>query len=305
MMRMMLAVVVLMSGAAFAADAGGGVDLRPIWKQGQASRYQLTQMEVTRMAIEGIGQPQESTTQITGQISWKIDRVDENGGGVAIMTMDTLTMKMTGPDGQVIEVSERKADSPAAKALQPWINAMVGSPLKVTVEADGKIGTVDGWRAIAQKAGEGSKIDELYFQEVAMDLAVLVGGKKDQQPGATWNHRYTGSHRLGKVDYDNRYELSGIEQIAGVPIAVVQRTSKMKFEPDLTDLPADAPKVNVKTRQASNTSQIMFDTTRHEIVGMNIDQALEIEIGVNVSNRNIIRTTSESTSTQLLRIEEK
>jgi hypothetical protein len=291
--------------SASAADPAS-LDLRPIWKPGQTSRYQISQTELTRAATEGVGQPQESLTEITGQITWKADKIDENGGGTAVMTLDTLTMKLTGPEGQVIQVSDQRADSPEAKALQPWITAMVGSPLQVAVEPDGKIGSVQGWKAIQHKAGDdGAKLDELYFQEIAMDLAVLIGGRKDQAPGATWRHRYTGSHRMGKIDYDTTYELAGVETIAGVPVAVVQRSSQLKLEPDLGELPAGAPKITVKTRQADNKGQILFDTTRHEIVGLNIDQTLEIEVSMSIPGRTVVRTTRETTSTQILRIEEK
>ena len=282
-------------------------DLRPIWKVGQTARYKLTQAELTRATLAGLpgAEPQESLTEISGEVTWKVTDVSDAGGGTATMTIDTLSMKVTGPDGNVVEVTPTKAPE-SGKSLQDWLKSMIGSPLSVEVTGESQIGVVKGWKAIQQKAGDaGSKLNEDYFREIAMDLAVLIGGKEGATLGSKWHYKYTGDHRLGKIDYDITYEVAGTETIASIPIVLINRNAKMKFEPDLTDLPKDAPPMKFKTLEASQTGQIMYDTTRHEIVGINIDQVLDIEVGMQIADHKITRGNRETTNTQIMRISEK
>jgi hypothetical protein len=302
--------IVAVLGLAGLAHAQDKYDLRPIFKQGQTSRYKLTQTEVTRATIAGLpngaaAAPQESMTEIAGEITWKVTEANDSGGGTAAMTIDTLSMKVTGPDGTVVDVTPTRAPE-EGKPLQQWLKAMMGTPLTVEVTPDGKIGSVKGYKAIQQKAGDnGAKLDEDYFREIAMDLAVLVGGKADAAPGSSWKFAYTGDHRLGKIDYDMTYTVGGVETIANIPVVLVNRTARMKFNADLSDLPKDAPPMKVTTKEATQTAQIMFDTTRHEIVGINIDQVLDVQVGMTLAGHNITRGNREATSTQIMRIAEK
>jgi len=155
-------------------------------------------------------------------------------------------------------------------------------------------------------AGEMSdSLDENYFREIAMDLAVLVGGVADAEPGTSWEHRFTGSHQMGSITYRADYRFEGLQHLAGIPVALVNRTAEMSFEPDLSELPSDAPDIRFRTRDTSHSAQIMFDLSRHEIVGANIDQVLDLEMTMTLGDREVVRTMRESTNTQVLRVEEE
>jgi len=307
MQRFSLALIVtLMLSFTLTAHAeDGAIDLRPVWKTGQTARYRINQVEVTTAAIQGLGEPQSSTMEIVVETSWEVTEANEDGGGKARMTLDKIVMKMTGgPDAETITVDGSGGDE-RTQPMDDWINAMTGSPLDVTVGAEGSIDGVSGFEAIKSKAGAaGERLDEDYFKEIAMDMAVLVGGAQGVKSGGSWNHRHTSDHRLGKIDYNTTYTVEGVENIAGIPVALVKRQSELKLDPQVPDVGNEAS-VNITVNESSETAQVMVDLSRHEIVGSNSDQVLDLTITISAGGRDFIRTASEKTSSQLLRISEK
>ncbi|MBI1372266.1 MAG: hypothetical protein GC159_05835 [Phycisphaera sp.] len=299
-----LALITCSLTAGARADDAAGVDLRPLWTDGQSARYRINQIEVTTAAIQGLGEPQSSTVEINVEVSWEVTKANPDGGGTARMTLDKITMKMTAPGGEAIEVDGRGGDE-RTQSMNDWINAMTGTPMDVTVGANGSIDRVSGFEAIKSKAGDGGdKLDEDYFKEIAMDLAVLVGGRQGVKPGDTWKHQHDSDHRLGKIAYDTTYELKGVENIAGVPVALVSRTSDMKLTPEVPDV-GDEAKVDIAVNECKETSQVMVDMSRHEIVGGTSDQVIDITITISAGGRQFIRTAREQTSSQIIRLSEK
>jgi len=279
-------------------------DLHPKWVAGQTAKYRINQVEVTTAAIEGIGEPQSSTIEVNVDITWEVTEVDEAGGGQARMTLDAITMKISGPTGEEILVDANSTDERTA-SMRDWINAMTGTPLDVTVSSDGKVTGVSNYQAIQGKAGPaGDRLDEDYFKEIAMDLAVLVGGQAQLENGAEWKHSHESDHRLGEITYDTTYSLQGVETIAGIDVALVKRVSDMRIEPNVPDV-GDQAQVDVQINESSETSQIMFDLSRHEIVGANADQVIDMTITISAGGRQFVRTARESTNSQIIRVSEK
>lgn len=288
-----------------AAEPITTVDLRPLWSKGQTARYRITQTEVTVTEIPTINQSVEATTQIEAELTWQVTDADEAGGGKAKMSIDSLDLTITDGQGNAMRVSNRGGD-PGTESYQTWAKALTSGAITVTVDGSGHVTDVSGYQAIQSRAGDaGAGLDGDYFREIAMDLAVLVGGQAQAKPGTTWKIQHGSKHRLGRIEYDSTYQLQGVEQIAGIPVAMVSRNSKMTFTPDLGNRPAEAPKVTVKTNEATHSAQILYDVSRHEVVGGHFEQVLGITMTISIQGRQIVQTNREVTSTQLLRIEEK
>lgn len=304
--RLVATFMLMMAGACFAqAESAGTVDLRPIWREGQTSRYRVNQTELTRSSMRGVDQVIEAVMEVEAEMTWVVKSAEPDGGGVASLTIDTIKIKMNDGQGNVVNVSDKGGDK-GTEAFQQWAAALAGTPVEVTVSPDGVIESVRGHEAIAAKAGPaGEGLDESYFREIAMDTAVLTGGPKDARIGQSWTQQHGSSHQMGNVSYDSTYTLRGVEMIAMVPVAFINRKSRLNFEPDLGDLPADGPKVEVRMTTGDATATLMFDTSRNELVGGNFEQTLELEVTMSFQGRSITRTQREVTSTQLLRIEEK
>ena len=76
------------------------VDLRPLWKVGQASRYRIVQTEQTVAQMRGLGEPQKSTTQIEAVVAWEVLEIQEAGGGTARMSIESIQFKITDAQGR-------------------------------------------------------------------------------------------------------------------------------------------------------------------------------------------------------------
>ncbi len=292
----------LLSSVALADDAA--VDLRPIWRVGQASKFRVTQTELTTAGSPG-GDEQSSTMDIALELTWKVKSADPAGGGVAQMTVNSIVIKLTDADGTVHNVTLAQAEE-THKKTQEWITALTDSTVDVTVAADGAIGSIRGIEAVHRKAPEQAKgLDEKFFQDLAMDLSVMAGGKANVKPGQSWKHTFTNSHSAGELTFDATNELQAVQKVAGIDVAQVSRKAKLTLKPDLSDLPPDAPPVQVRLTEGSYSSQLMFDLSRHELVGGHFDQTVEIAVDVTLEGQKRTRTTKEVSSTQLLRIAEE
>jgi len=285
-------------GVALGQPAAGlePVDLRPQWEAGQTSRYRITQTERTRDEIPQAGKSRQSSTELEVEATWRVLNAAEAGGGTAELVIDKLEMETIGPDGQ---------SQPLTEPTQQWIDAMTGNPIEVEVGPDGGVQSVDGYQAIRQAAGPiGERLDEAYFREIVRDLALMYsGGVAEAEAGDEWPQSHRGSHQMGTLLYDTEYTLQGVQRIAGVPVAMVNRSSDVRFEPEL---PEDAQgSVDLRLTNASQSGQVMFDLSRHEVVGANVDQTLEFQITRSIRDRQLTVNRRETTSTQVLRIAEE
>ncbi|MHC4993716.1 MAG: hypothetical protein ACYTGQ_01560, partial [Planctomycetota bacterium] len=166
-----------------AVEGTATVDLRPLWIDGQTSRYKITQQEVAVSSSPDNNRTLEERTDIELELTWEVISASPDGGGVATMTLDHLVMTLTGPDGVPHVVTPTEVEEPFA-TVQDWINALLGTPLQVSIGPTGYVEAVSNFQPIVARAGDaGSDMDEEYFKELALDVAALAGGAEGQSPG--------------------------------------------------------------------------------------------------------------------------
>ena len=280
-------------------------DLRPVWKTGQASRYQIHQTELTVAQMQGLGEPQRSTIQVDAVVMWEVLASGESSGGTARMTVESISFQVTGEDGQTRTITADAADE-EFQSMRQYLAALAGAAVTVQIAPDGRIESVEGHEAIRAKAGEaGDNLDEGFFRDLARDLAVLTGGQASVKPAAKWQHTHTSDHPIGELRQSYTDELRGVEVLGGVPVAVVQRRGELALEPDLSGRPADAPPLDIRTTETDYTAQLFFDLSRRELVGSHAQQTLELEVTITTPARALVQSIREVTSTQMLRISER
>ena len=99
--------------------------------------------------------------------------------------------------------------------------------------------------------------------------------------------------------------LSGVERIAGIPVATVEGKTTFTLDADTSGLPPDAPPVNITLLGGEQHTQVLFDLLRHETVGRNITQSIQYQISVAIGDRTLVRTIDETVQSQVLRIAEE
>ena len=317
MTRPLLFLVLAITGLAAAplahAQDAQTYNLRPNWTPGQTARYEVWTNRTQHSVVTIAGKKNVDDLQMTseGEVTWSVDQVKADGSATCTMTLEWLSLDYIPGDGKTLKNDSRKG-SGDIESFHALLKAMTGVPLKVSVAADGTITKVDGVRAIASRMKADLKEmvpEELDFIETASDLATLIAAPEAADIGNKWdaNVKWTWSDRPfeGYLHHDMTFTLAGVEDLAGLPVAVVDGRSKLKLELDRSNLPEGMPPTDVKLIKGDLQTQIMFDLTRHEVVGRNTIQTSTIDFTIRLPSATITRRLEETLQGQTLRIEEE
>jgi hypothetical protein len=298
------------------------IDLRPQWEAGQTARYEFWNRfeKQARVDFAGRTQTQNSSTEVTGEVTWAVQRVADDGSATCTMTLDWMKVVTTAPqrDGstQVTEVDSRRPGGPETQAMRELLQAMAGVAMEVEVAADGSIEAVKGRKTMEGRTSQPEFLpSELDFVESATDLATLpyapaaealAGGAAGVPLGRGWEADFTWDHELGKVDQAWTYRLERVEDIAGVPVAVVTGEAELDLEPELPDRPAGAPPLQVRMVEGSAESEVLFDLHRREALGRHVVVTEKIRVTAKLPDgRTFERNLTEVGTSQTLRVSEE
>ncbi len=303
----------ILTQAASAQDAET-YNLRPHWTQGQTARYEIWSSRTQDVSMTFAGQKRDAQIVMSseGEVLWTVDQVKADGSSVCTMTIDWLAVEMAADGGKPLKNDSRKG-SGDIEPFQKLLKAMTGVPLKVSVAADGTVTKVTGMKAISSRMETDFKElvpEELDFIESATDLATLVAVPESVTVGKKWDAdlKWTWSDTPfeGHLKHDMKYTLAGVEEMAGLQIAVVEGKSKLKLDVDRSNLPEGMPPTDVKLVKGESQTQIMYDMSRHEAVGRHTSQSTTIDFTVRLPNNNTLnRRLVETLQGQSLRIAEE
>lgn len=294
------------------AEGPQTIDLRPIWEDGQTSRYRSVTRRKVHQVRKVMGNESEQSQLLVfeAEAAWKVIDAREEGGGEVELKMDKLEMRMTGSDGKTYKASARRADD-ALKRAQQLLKGLTSRPIRFVVASDGTIERVRDWKAVAAAAGEaGESLTESDFREIAIELALLPGAVADAKRGSTWREDFQWSHEMGELDLDTTYKVVAFERVAGVPIANIQAISEIDAEIDKSKFQppggnnAQGPKVDVKFNGGKQGAQIMYDLSRNEIVGHNVTRQLEFQMDLSYQGRKFEQVMTHTMNTQVVRLDE-
>ncbi|MEM9348074.1 MAG: DUF6263 family protein [Planctomycetota bacterium] len=295
-------------------------NLRPGWSAGQTATYEFwgkTQKDETAQIL---GQQQSETTTFLseGKVTWRVDEVNDDGTATCTMQLTTIkfTVKVGEAEPVVFDSDNLTGERPAFDNL---MSAMVQTPLKIAVNADGTIGSVEGIDELATAAGaEAAEADiipeELDFRETASELATLISAPAEATPGQTWNATNTWNHEdvfpqaETKAKWDTTFTFDSVGVIAGVPIATIKTESDVDIEVDLSKLPEGGPDIDIQISDTSASGEILFDLSRQETVARNETMTYTAAITVAPPRPELPAITvniKETNQSQLLRVSEE
>jgi len=295
------------------ADQAQAFDLRPHGEPGRTTRYEVWSQRTQTATVSLAGNSRTSRFTMTsdGEVTWEIDKVKPDGSMACTMTIDWLTLNFTDDDGKTHKNDSRKSKGDI-ETFHALVKALAGVPIRVAVAPDGTATKVDGVKAVAAKLKAELKDlvpDDLDFLESASDLANLTGAPKLVAPGSTWDTdlKWTWADPPfeGFMHHDATFTLSGVEDMAGVQVAVIDGRSKLKLELDSSDLPDEMPPYTVKLVKGDLRSQTLFDLSRSEAVGRSAVQTTTVDVTIRMPSTTITRRIEQTVQSQALRIEEK
>ncbi|MEM6505458.1 MAG: DUF6263 family protein [Planctomycetota bacterium] len=295
-------------------------NLRPGWSAGQTATYAFwgkTQKDETAQIL---GQQQSETTTFLseGKVTWRVDEVNDDGTAACTMRLTTIKFTITVGEAEpvVFDSDNLTGERPAFDSL---MSAMVQTPLKIAVNADGTIGAVEGIDELATAAGaEAAEADiipeELDFRETASELATLISAPAEATPGQTWNATNTWNHEdvfpqaETKAKWDTTFTFDSVGVIAGVPIATIKTESDVDIEVDLSKLPEGGPDIDIQISDTAANGEILFDLSRQETVARNETMTYTAAITVAPPRPELPAITvniKETNQSQLLRVSEE
>lgn len=297
------------AGICGAQEQGGSlepVNLRPQWREGQTSRYEVSTQRVQRQSMQAGDRRREQqvTLQSDAEVTWHVRRVHADGGAECEMTIDWMQITARSEQGEQLNDSRRASgDTPP---VHDMLRAMAGTPIEVRVAPDGSIQGISGTDAIRRQLEfEHMAPQDLDFIESASKLATLIGAPVAAGAGDQWQTRNRWRHELGFLHEQFEWELAGMERIAQIPVATVVGRGGLELEVDEADMPDEAPPIDVRLRDGDVNTQVMFDLQRGEVVGRNSVQNMLVEVVIRVPQQTVRQEIEQSVQSQVLRIAER
>jgi len=302
-----LSALLTLSSMAAAQNQPAAVELRPDWEPGQQSRYRFEQTRQRQRTLSVGGQQRkvDTTTKITGEMTWRVESVQSIGGATGTLRYDWLRMRVTGPQGET-QINDSREGSGDSAAAQNLIEAMTQTPIEVEVNADGTIESVSGGEAIRSAVeNEALAPSDRSLRRTAESLAIVPAAPRQLRPGDTWSHPFTESHPLGEMNYDATYELAGVETIASIPVATVEIDAAMTLEQAQPDRAPQGAEVSSRLSDSDYRSFVIFDLMRHETVGRYTRDRQVVEQSISARGRTMRQSMVQQVEVTTLRIDEK
>lgn len=294
------------------------VNLRPQWTVGQTATYSFWTRSVKEETAELNGQSETGTTTYLneGQATWRVDEIADDGSAVCTMSLDSMKVTITPPQGESITVDSANP-SGEVPVFDTLLAAMVQNRLKVYVKPDGSIDRIEGVDAMKQAAGEDaadSVPDEIDFLETASEMATLIAAPAAAGVGDTWEAQNTWAleeilpgvlNIQTTADFDTTFTLEQLGKVEGVPVASVRFRSVMDVKADLSQLPEGVEDVDVRMGEAASRGELLFDLSRHETIARNDVQSYTVNLTVPLGpGVNLNATIKQTSTSQVLRISE-
>jgi len=292
---------------AVAAEPPETFSLRPAFERGQTARFEIatTRSIQTRMSFGDREHEANVTIELRAEIAWEVVRVNRDGGARCRMEADWLTATIRTAEGPPQRVDTRKGPGDNA-ALHRRLKAMTDTPLTVEVDPDGAIASVSGVERIHRRAGDMPDMpEEIDFIETASELATLWDAPAQARAGTSWRTEHTWRREAGELEQTLTWTVAGVELIEGIPVATVTVEGDARLTPDQPPGGRQGPAVNVRQTRGEYEGRVMFDLSRHEVVGRYARESRQREASSNMPDGRTLRSiTQETIETQVLRIAE-
>jgi hypothetical protein len=268
------------------------------WKfaPGLANRYRTTTTMDVTMDL-GPGGQQKQTIVHTIDLSWTVDKLQDDGSAILKQKIDRVQMKIAIPGGQTVEYDSKSTDEPQSFAamVAPLFREMTRAVFTVTMSPRGKVSHVEVPEALiaAIAASPGAQL--------LGDLATAEGFKtmisrssfelpETLEPGVEWSTTAEIANPiLGKQTIVTTYKYTGPKEVDGIQFE--------SFAPTLTIDFAGGP-AQAKVTQQGSEGEILFNRTEGRLESMNLKHNLALAL--TQADKTINQTIDQNTEMKWL-----
>lgn len=279
------------------------VNLRADLKVGTETRYEYWSRRQSQIRIEAAGQQRDAATTIEskGRMTLKIDQVKPDGSIVATMTYDQISLDVTGPDG-VTKTNSTEQGSGEIEPLHNLITAIVDHPFTVELNPSGEAVSITGLDGPKGKLQNPDMMpEERDFMETARTMLAIVNAPTEATPGTTWQEQFDANHQMGTMKYDTTWTLDRVGAMEGIEVASLSGVSQLDLEVDRSEMPPNAPPVDIQMPTYESKSQALFDLDAHQLIMMDSKTSHTITVNVSMGGQSLSQTITEIDHQQMWR----
>lgn len=204
--------------------------------------YRLTQQVKTSMDLAGGGKLRSAVNQ-TLDLSWKVEKVADDGTGTILLQIKRIELNVDGPGGQGLQYDSSAESRPQGYAamLDPLLKILTTETYQVTLSPRGKISRVEVPQslldAIENSPGSellGNVASQEAIQGMLQSCLLELPENGPLQPGDEWtvSTKTTNPVLGGKPVRTSTYHYVGPQTKAGLTLEKISRQTVTDFDAD-------------------------------------------------------------------------
>ena len=278
-----------------AADASSTVAADAlVWKfePGLVNRYQMNQKIDMAMDMGKGGEVKSSVDQVIN-MSWTVEKVNDDGSAVLKQRIDRMRMKMGLPGGQPpAEIDSASKEPPAGQAamLAPLLKAMTADAFTVYMKPSGEITEVEVPKTMldalasmpgAAMMGEMATADG--FKNLVKQASFAIPEKLEA--GAEWTTKMEMKNPMtGPIIVETTYKYEGPREVDGKQFEVFKPSIKLSY--------GEGGATKIEMGEQSSEGEILFDREEGRLTSSSIKQKMKQKFtsGGQVMNQTVDQT---------------
>jgi hypothetical protein len=246
------------------------------WKftAGEAFDYQMTQDMNMNMDAGPAGQMATTAAQ-TMNMTWSINRVEDQGDAVIEQKIARIRVKMTAPGGQGFDY-DTDSEEPAvgmAAMIAPTFEAMTAGKVTFTMSPRGEVSDViisDELLAAIKNGPGGEAAGVEQFKSMASQAALTLL-ENPPKMGETWTTKIAvNSPAGGNQTVETTYTYDGTREADGTTYAVIKPSMTMQL--------ANNPMMEMKMKEQKTDGEVLFDVEAGQLHSMSINHHITLDM---------------------------
>jgi len=257
------------------ATAAFAEPLRWKLKQGEELLAKIDQKSQVASTLGGAA-PSIMTLDTSLELTWKVDRVDEQGTAKITQRFQRLRMKLEMPKSGAISYDSASQTKPSgdAKAIAAAIEPLLQAEIQLTLSPRGEITSVELSEEAAKSVGglaDASPLKALLSKEGLSNIlkqSVVVLPEEEVKPGDTWQREANLTTALGTFKQTTKFELQPPEASAA-EVARIASVSSLELEQRPAARPSPAT-----LKEQRQKGLILFDQSAGRLRSAEVEQEL-------------------------------
>lgn len=263
---------------------------------GDEHRYRMTQKMNMEMSLGAANRRVATNIEQIVDLTWKIERIDDQGLAKILQTVDRLQMDVQAPGHQEMRYDTDSDKSPAgfAAILVPLLKAMTNEPIVMSISSRGEILSVNipesiakAMQAIPGAAMMGELFSDEGFRNMIQQNSLVLPMRADLKPGHEWTRQAVMNNaQLGTIETATNYRYLGPRNVEGEPFEA--------FDVNMTISLGEGPGgAKFEVTKHESHGEIFFNRAAGRLESSKLQQEFELNVaaGDQITTQKMIQNT--------------